>query len=334
MNRRAFLVAAGSAGVAPALTGGVAGSQPAPASASDRDTWVGVTRRLADPVLGNLANGTLKARCRSNRRPARIAGTSPISRRSAGCWRASRRGSSCRRMRPRRGQLPAKYADLAAARDRARGRSVIAGLHELLQGRAAAGRRRVSRAGDAARAEGAGAGPRSGDDEGADRGARIDARRSRRASTTGCCSRRPSRQALARLGARWDRMRVDYALRQHEQWYKGDGVYGDGPVFHWDYYNSFVIQPMLLDVLDVGRDESAGVEGDRRHASSAAPPLCRDPRAARRARRHVPAGRTVDCLSLRRLSVAGADGAAAAAARRRDSGAGARRADGDDQAGR
>ena len=61
--------------------------------------------------------------------------------------------------------------------------------------------------------------------------------------------------ALARLGARWDRMRVDYALRQHEQWYKGDGVYGDGPAFHWDYYNSFVIQPMLLDVLDVCRDE-------------------------------------------------------------------------------
>lgn len=55
---------------------------------------------------------------------------------------------------------------------------------------------------------------------------------------------------LARLGAAWDRTRVDYALRQHEQWYLGDGTYGDGPEFHWDYYNSFVIQPMLLDVLD------------------------------------------------------------------------------------
>ena len=32
-------------------------------------------------------------------------------------------------------------------------------------------------------------------------------------------------------------------------WYKGDGVYGDGPPFHWDYYNSFVIQPMLLNIL-------------------------------------------------------------------------------------
>jgi hypothetical protein len=57
--------------------------------------------------------------------------------------------------------------------------------------------------------------------------------------------------ALAALGASWDRMRVDYALRQHDQWYKGDGIYGDGPTFHWDYYNSFVIHPMLLDILDV-----------------------------------------------------------------------------------
>jgi hypothetical protein len=56
---------------------------------------------------------------------------------------------------------------------------------------------------------------------------------------------------LAAMGESWDRLRVDYAVRQHEQWYKGDGVYGDGPSFHWDYYNSFVIQPMLLDVLDV-----------------------------------------------------------------------------------
>ena len=55
--------------------------------------------------------------------------------------------------------------------------------------------------------------------------------------------------ALSLMGQQWDQMRVDYAVRQHEQWYKGDGVYGDGPDFHWDYYNSFVIQPMLIDVL-------------------------------------------------------------------------------------
>jgi hypothetical protein len=37
---------------------------------------------------------------------------------------------------------------------------------------------------------------------------------------------------------------------------QGDGIYGDGPSFHWDYYNSFVIQPMLLEVLRVCGDES------------------------------------------------------------------------------
>jgi len=57
--------------------------------------------------------------------------------------------------------------------------------------------------------------------------------------------------ALASMGQQWDQVRVDYAVRQHEQWYKGDGTYGDGPDFHWDYYNSFVIQPMLIDVLGV-----------------------------------------------------------------------------------
>jgi hypothetical protein len=66
--------------------------------------------------------------------------------------------------------------------------------------------------------------------------------------------------ALARFGRQWDRMRVDYAIRQHEQWYKGDGVYGDGPAFHWDYYNSFVIQPMLLDVLRVVATPGSGWE--------------------------------------------------------------------------
>lgn len=56
--------------------------------------------------------------------------------------------------------------------------------------------------------------------------------------------------AKKQIGAPWDPMRVDYALRQHEQWYVGDGHYGDGPDFHADYYNSFVIQPMMLDILE------------------------------------------------------------------------------------
>ena len=34
-------------------------------------------------------------------------------------------------------------------------------------------------------------------------------------------------------------------------WYKGDGVYGDGKACQLDYYNSYVIHPMLLDILGV-----------------------------------------------------------------------------------
>ncbi|SDL36100.1 hypothetical protein SAMN05421823_105296 [Catalinimonas alkaloidigena] len=56
---------------------------------------------------------------------------------------------------------------------------------------------------------------------------------------------------LLDAGQPWDEMRVDLAVRKHLEWYKGDGLYGDGPDFHWDYYNSYVIQPMLLDILRV-----------------------------------------------------------------------------------
>lgn len=55
--------------------------------------------------------------------------------------------------------------------------------------------------------------------------------------------------ALYKLGRNWDAMRVDYAVRQMQTWYVGDGNYSDGPAYHWDYYNSYVIQPMLVDII-------------------------------------------------------------------------------------
>lgn len=55
--------------------------------------------------------------------------------------------------------------------------------------------------------------------------------------------------ALYRMGEEYDLTRVTLAARTFESWYLGDGVYGDGPEFHWDYYNSFVIQPMYVDIL-------------------------------------------------------------------------------------
>jgi hypothetical protein len=56
---------------------------------------------------------------------------------------------------------------------------------------------------------------------------------------------------LASVGAEWRRQPIKLAIRAHEEWYKGDGAYGDGANFHWDYYNSFVIHPLLIAILDL-----------------------------------------------------------------------------------
>jgi len=57
--------------------------------------------------------------------------------------------------------------------------------------------------------------------------------------------------ALWKFTGECDMAPIEKALMKHEQWYLGDGIYGDGPRFHWDYYNSYVIQPMLLSILKV-----------------------------------------------------------------------------------
>ena len=54
---------------------------------------------------------------------------------------------------------------------------------------------------------------------------------------------------LAELGSDWEKGPVEHALEKHKGWYVGDGIYGDGPTYHADYYDSFVIHPFLLGVL-------------------------------------------------------------------------------------
>ncbi|MBP3858044.1 MAG: DUF2264 domain-containing protein [Ruminiclostridium sp.] len=55
--------------------------------------------------------------------------------------------------------------------------------------------------------------------------------------------------ALALKGEEYDAAPVDHAVRKFEEWYIGDGAYGDGERFHFDYYNSFVIHPMYTDIV-------------------------------------------------------------------------------------
>ncbi|MDE5622260.1 MAG: DUF2264 domain-containing protein, partial [Alistipes sp.] len=57
--------------------------------------------------------------------------------------------------------------------------------------------------------------------------------------------------ALREFGGEWEYDRIACAFERFDAWYKGDGYYGDGADLHLDYYNSFVIQPMMMTLLDV-----------------------------------------------------------------------------------
>lgn len=55
---------------------------------------------------------------------------------------------------------------------------------------------------------------------------------------------------MLHYGFAYDEMRVDFVLRQFDEWYAGDGMYSDGPSFHADYYNSVVIHPFLTSIIE------------------------------------------------------------------------------------
>jgi hypothetical protein len=254
MNWRELLSYAGAAFAAPTTVRAQVTTQRASGPSDDRAFWVDTLRRLADPVLENLANETLRARMPVEQAPGAdrrsVTHLEALGRLIAGIapWVELAGDSTAE------GQLRTQYAALARrAIDRAvepsspdylnftRDQQPLVDAAFLGQG--------VIRARRALRDS---LEPRTVHNL-------ILALESTRAIppvfNNWLLFSAMIEATLATLGARWDRMRVDYALRQHEQWYKGDGMYGDGPSFHWDYYNSFVIQPMMLDVLDVCRDE-------------------------------------------------------------------------------
>jgi hypothetical protein len=257
VNRRQFLERAGvgAAGLLAQPTGKEAGAGSRAGPADDRAYWVTVAQRLSEPVLTNLAAGTLRARM-----PVEEA--DGAGRRSVSHLEAF--GRLLAGIAPwlelpldatPEGRLRARYADLARralavavdpssadAMNFTKDRQPLVDAAFLAQG--------LLRAPRALR-------------EGLDAAARenlVRALESTRVIVPGFNNwllfSATVEAGLAALGAPWDRVRVDYALRQHAQWYKGDGTYGDGPAFHWDYYNSFVIHPMLLDVLTAVGDEA------------------------------------------------------------------------------
>jgi len=252
MDRRNFLKTAGVASAWPHATSTQIFQSTVPAP--DRQTWIAWLRRVADPVLHNLANGTLRARmpveqaAGADRRS--VAHLEALGRLAAGIapWidLVGGEGDEVR--------LRAQYADLFR---RAIARAVDPASPDFMN----FVRDRQPLVDAAFLAQGLLRAPRTV--EAFDTSTRrqlVAAFESTRAITPGFNNwllfSAMVEAGLKTLGAPWDRTRIDYALRQHEQWYKGDGAYGDGPEFHWDYYNSFVIHPMLVDVLAASGDES------------------------------------------------------------------------------
>lgn len=60
-----------------------------------------------------------------------------------------------------------------------------------------------------------------------------------------------------------DELRVMNVVDMFAMWYKGDGIYGDGENLHCDYYNSFVIHPMYVDLLEYFRTFSEDFAQER-----------------------------------------------------------------------
>ncbi|GAT64279.1 DUF2264 domain-containing protein [Paludibacter jiangxiensis] len=64
---------------------------------------------------------------------------------------------------------------------------------------------------------------------------------------------------FCKYGMEYDPVRLEYGIREFSQhWYTGDGMFSDGMDFHFDYYNSYVIQPYLSNIMDAvgGRTKS------------------------------------------------------------------------------
>jgi hypothetical protein len=56
---------------------------------------------------------------------------------------------------------------------------------------------------------------------------------------------------LLSVGEESDPMRMNVAIRKINEWYVGDGWIKDGDLFHFDYYCSYVMYPMLVEILEV-----------------------------------------------------------------------------------
>ena len=263
MNRRRFFTSTVGTALAVSASAARAGAQGAASQAAPgggrvtgqaRGVWLGHLQRLSEPVLSNLAAGTLKARMPVEEEPGAnrrgVTHLEAVGRLLAGIapWLDLDAGDADEQaLRSRYVELT--HRGLAQALDP----SAPDALNFTTGGQPLV---------DAAfLAQGVLRAPRALQQQlpAPTRARLIEAFESARVTQPGFNNwllfAATVEAGLMALGAPWDRMRVDYALRQHGQWYRGDGAYSDGPAFHWDYYNSFVIHPMLVDVLAACGDQ-------------------------------------------------------------------------------
>ncbi len=67
---------------------------------------------------------------------------------------------------------------------------------------------------------------------------------------------------LLSIHEEYEPLRTMIATQKMKEWYAGDGFYSDGPQFSLDYYNGYVIHPMLTDMLKVLVDNKQGAKAD------------------------------------------------------------------------
>src|SRR5262245_4342678 len=257
-NRREFfksVAAAGALGAVGLPSVGSTAQTPTPAASAsdDRAYWWSVLQKLANPVLGNLSKRELKknmpveaANPADRRRFTHLEAFGRLLAGMAPWLEAS--GLTGDEAKARQRQIEQAHAALDAATDpqspdfmnfRERGQPLVDTAF-LAQGMLRAPRalwqsldtrvqRQIRDALKSSRAI-----PTPTDSNWAMFAAMVEA-------------------ALLEIGEATIEDRLEGSVRRMLSWYKGDGVYGDGEFFHFDYYNSFVIQPMLVDVLAVLR---------------------------------------------------------------------------------
>jgi hypothetical protein len=67
---------------------------------------------------------------------------------------------------------------------------------------------------------------------------------------------------LLSIGEQYDPARVQFAVNKMKEWYVGDSWYSDGDKFSMDYYNSYVIHPMFVDLMNILVDKKKASQSE------------------------------------------------------------------------